>query len=503
MSAPRASLRFSPGLVVAAIVALALGVPVRGAAQYSTLLAERSGVPLPSSVSTLRLDSMGGLLLVVPDENTEYNLIDFAGNPAGIAADKDRWSLDSWFGRWKNSTDFNSTFAGSGVRQRAAIQQDFGVSEAIYRSGGRFAIGGGVQWAGHRASIRYGDERRSRGPAMRGVVAYRVADFDFGLDVLGWSDNEDLVTTDVFAVRHRTNAWLTTLGVGSDLLGLRLGAQARFDAVTIRGKSRDAAGFHQDDFEWRRPTTNARLTLLLPRRSPEQRLEVGVNIDLLSRNGTEEAEISWSDRFPDNPSRFGYERLVPTFDEQEQGSGVSGRARFAVSPLLHIAASGSVEEFTSEVVEAVNFVGSRRAEDLEQTRTTLRGGVGYLFPSRVLQVGVEAGFRSGNDRRILARSTSDVDQRSVDAAVGVEWLIRPELALRGGYQRAGIDEDLDLPESYRTANGFTFGVGYLPRGGIFSLDAGMRVRNERPSESTGVNRRTDLFDFALATRFLF
>jgi hypothetical protein len=146
-----------------------------------------------------------------------------------------------------------------------------------------------------------------------------------------WSDNEDVVSSDVFAIRNFSTAWFTTLAAAVPWRGWRIGGQVDLDHVEVSGRSRDPDGYHQDDYTWNRPTTKFRFNLIRPE---ENRLSAGLNFAGLHRNGTEQGRISWSDRFPPNPSRTNYLVTVPTFEEEERDYGRGGSAIACVLPRL-------------------------------------------------------------------------------------------------------------------------------------------------------------------------
>lgn len=489
-----------PGFVLGVLVGgLVASMPAVAWAQFLTFQTDELGLSLDPVARGARLAAMGGLRFVVPDENNELNLADFGANLAGVAADKDGWSLESSFSRVRITEDFASTFRGAPVIQRNAVSGETSITRAIYRNGDGRAIGGTFRWNGQSVHLRYGDRSRTRGPEVSAFWNEAFGDLALALGMSRWSDEQSLKSPDVFAVHHASTVLDWTLAAAYPAFGLEWGAQASYDRVRIEGKSLDPSGFHQDDFEWLRPTQKLRLSALLPEGGD---LELGANVSFFQLDGAEDAEISWSDRFPGNPGGFDFQRDVPVFEEEESGARIEARALHWLGWAPRVGAFVARETRTSDVVEAANFVGSRRAGSLDRTRTEFGGGFGTSLLGERLTVGVEGlGIFQSDETTDREGIRAEVTSRDVSGRVGVEWFSRPDFALRGGYERLIFDEDTDAPFTLQTGQAATAGFGWVPKGALYVVDGMVRFVDRTPDETGGAER--DGFELALYGRLLF
>ena len=484
--------------VCAAAALLAAGS--RAQAQYIAFESDELGLPFPVQDQVPRLQAMGGLQWIIPDENNELNLSDFGDNVAGVAADKDGWSIDSWYGQQRHRSDFLFSQGGPLLAQSETIRQEVVNTEAVYRNGRGRAIGLFYQWDHQEIDRRLGNDSKTRGPRLGGLWNERVWRFDLGARVTAWSDDQTLKTADVFDVSHSSQTWIASFGAITELAGVDLGTQVEINRTRIDGVSRDPSGFHQDDFRWERPSTKFRISAALP---PGSNLEAAVNVSFLRLRGNEEVKISWSDRFPLNPSQFLYVKKAPTFKEEEDGVSLEGRALYWLAGELRATVFGRFEDFSANVVEAANFKGSRREQDVEQSTVTLGGGLGTTLLDGKLQIGIEGQGRFQDTKTALIRSSSDISGRALEGRVGVEWFPRPNLALRGGYGRNAIDTDLDEPFTLQIGNVISAGIGYTPRGGMIRVDAVARLVDRTPDEEGGAELENDRIELGLFTRLLF
>ncbi|MFN8549412.1 MAG: hypothetical protein U0527_15925 [Candidatus Eisenbacteria bacterium] len=463
---------------------------------YESHLAE---LPLFDSRSSARLLGMGGLELVIPDENREINLFDFGRNLAGLAADKDGWSLETQYGRLIDALDYSSELGGAPIAQRQVINQHSANTQIIFRQGGRRAVGTTIQFDSQDQDYRFGADNLMRGPRVSGYYNDRFGPVSLAIGLTRWTDNEDVASPDIFSIRHESSTWLVNLAAATRAAGFEWGVEADFENVTIRGKSRDAAGFHQDEFQWRRPATNLRATAILARPG---RLQAGFNLASGSRNGTEEAKISWADRFPQNPGRFYYAVRVPTFHEEESEWSLEGRASYRLQGSLRASLYGNTSGFSSDVTEAGNWIGSRRAQKLDDANARVGGGLSKGFVGDRVLVGLE-GFGIFRTRDLtLSRAKSSISSRQLAGTLGAEWMVGPGFAVRGGYLVRNNDEDVDAPETLSKGNGWSLGFGYLPRGGMVALDGAVRSVGLDPDGTTSTNLRTDQTEYLVAARFI-
>ena len=469
-------------------------------AQYIAFEADQLGLPFPTHDQIPRLQAMGGLQWVIPDENNELNLSDFGDNVAGVAADKDGWNLDTWYGQERHRSDFLFSQGGPLLAQSETVRQEVLNSEVVYRNGRGRAIGLSYQWDHQEIDRRLGNDSKTRGPRIGGLWNERVWRFDLGARVTTWSDDQSLKTSDVFDVSHGSQTFIYSFGAITELAGLDLGTQLEINRTRIDGVSRDPSGFHQDDFRWERPSTRFRMSAALP---PGSDLEAAVNVSFLRLRGSEEVKISWSDRFPLNPSQFLYTKKVPTFKEEEDAVSIEGRALYWLAGELRATVFARYEDFSGNVVEAANFKGSRRQQDVEQSTVTFGGGLGTTLLNGKLQFGIEGQGRFTDTQTVLVRSSSDTSGRTLEGRAGVEWFPRANLALRAGYGRNAIDTDLDQPFTLQIGNIVSAGIGYTPRGGMIRFDAVAQLVDRTPDEEGGIEQENDRIELGLFTRLLF
>lgn len=472
------------------------------AAQFIAFQADRFGAPLGDRLITARLGAMGGMRYVIPDENLEINLSDFGRNIAARARDKDPgWTLENGYSRFRRTEDFVANIGRGDFAQREVLTQEGALALASFRMDTGRAFGGQVVWNAQQVTERVGTDSRTRGPNMSAYWNETVGPFELGLGVTRFNDNEAITSTDLFAIRHFSSLIRYSLGALYSFGGLDWGAQVDFDQVTIRGKSRDDSGFHQDDFLWRRPTLRYQFSAFLPEGGD---LEAGINLRAFDLEGREQVSISWSDRFPANPGGFNFDKTLGTFEESESGVRVEARALYWLGYAPRVGGFFAFEERSSEVVESVNFLGSRRQGQVEQTKLELGGGFGTSFLSEVLTLAleVEGEFAEVTETDRLGVS-SDRSTRDVMVRGGVEWFVRTNLALRAGYDWLASDTDLNGPFSLQTGNGANLGFGFLPHGGIFSVDGVFRYVDREPKETGGRSLETDGFEVGLYTRLLF
>jgi hypothetical protein len=492
--------------VVAVLLGALLVLPGMVGAQYLTFDAARRGQTVSDARPSLRLDAMGGLHLVIPDENNELNLSDFGGNLAGVLRDRSGWSVESWLGRNNSFVDLNTAYLGQDVRQRNRLDLEGGGLDVVYRRGAKSALGMTLFWRGYDARLTYGPNSRVSGPDSRVFVNHVVGPLTVAVGAATASDKEDLVALDIFSIHHTSESRRLTVAAAWDLnmAGMSVGAQLDADRVRIDGASADPSGFHNDTFEWRRPATQMRLTLVRPERLDP--LAFGVTVGRLRREGTEEATISWSNRFPQNPSRVNYANRVPSFTETEHGWDAGGRASWRFARYLRLSGEGLYRALEDRVTESANsnFSGSRSQEIAKRTAWRFGAGLGaVLLRDGRLRAGVETAVDGGRLDSQHPRQTLVQETRGYETRTGVEYLFARDLVVRAGYQWRSRDHAVGEPASLGLSNGLTLGFGYVPRGGLIALDTFLGVWKERPDVPGAANREAASRDLAISVRFLF
>jgi hypothetical protein len=487
----------------AAVLAVLLVVPGIAGAQYLTYDAARRGQELSESRPSRRLDAMGGLYLVVPDENNELNLSDFGGNLAGVISDRRGWSVESWLGRNNGFVEDNTTFHGEGVRQRDRFDLERGGLDVVYRHEAQRALGMTLLWQGYDARLSYGPNSRVSGPDSRFFCSQLFGPLAAAIGVTTASDKEDLVASDIFAIRHTSQTRRLTVAAAWDLGGMSVGAQVDADRVRIEGQSADVSGFHRDEFDWRRPATRVRLTLVRPE-GPSP-LAFGLNLGRLQREGTEDATISWSDRLPANPSRVNFSARLPSFTEKEDVWDAEGRASWRLASNLRLGANGLYRKFDSVVKESPNsnFPGSRRQEDSKLTSWHLGAGLGTGLRGGRLHAGLEGAVDGGKLESQRPRQSLEQKTRTYQARLGAEYFVSSDFAIRGGYQKGSRDYAVGEPASLGLSNGLTLGFGYVPRGGLVAIDTYFRVWRENPDVAGTDDRHSQHRDLGISARFLY
>lgn len=487
------------------VVLIAAAAPCE--ARYLEYEASRLGWTVTGETPSVRLRALGGLRYAIEDENAELNLSDFGRNLAGVARDRSGWTIDSWVGQSRNWNDENTSYRGTPVRQRARYDDETGGVEVVYRRDGLRAIGVTAGWQGLSSEMRFGEDTRVRGPSYGAFVNEKLGPIATAVGLRRATDEERLVSPNTFAVSHHSELSVLSLAAAYDLPfggGMTLGAAADFERTRIEGESQDPSGFHNDLYHWRRPATHLRFCLVRPDGTGD--LSFGALCTIVNREGTEEAAINWSDRFPQNPGGNNYVARVPIFVEEEDLVALEGRAAWTLARWIRLSGVAGMrrEEVRIEETPDGNFSGSRTGGSFDESAWFGGAGLGVTSASRRVRVGIEAETGGATRKEVRARARTEVDRRSYELRAGLEYHLPNRLVLRGGYQRGSVDRDIDLPASLFLANGGTFGFGYVPGGGTISLDGSVRLWREDPKDDgTAANAVAESGDILLGLRVLF
>ncbi len=470
-------------------------------AQYLIYNAAQTGHPLPSARPSIRLDGMGDLELTIPDENNGINLLHYANILAGIAQDRDASSVDVFGTSSSQVDDYQEIYAGSSVRQHLRFRQDDASVEATYRDPGHRAIGMLTDWIGQTTNVSYGPQNKVRGPNIQGYYNQLSGPWSFAIGVTRWTDNESLLSPDIFGISHQSATWAGTFAAGLLYHGWNVGGQLELSHVEIDGTSSDANGFHDDVYTWLRPTTEISFAIIRPETN---RLASGLDLDYGHIHGSELGQINWADRFPSNPSGLNFTTEVPTFEEHDDALTVQGRTSYRLLSNLRLGASAEYQHLKTSVFEdaSTNFPGSQTAQDSHQYFARVGGGLGWELARSRLRLGAEGYVDQGKLTSVLSRSSSEVTSRSFELRTGGELLLPSHLAVRAGFLLGSFDADKDQPQNLYKSNGLTVGIGYLPRGGTISLDAAIRILSQKPNYSGEPDHTTDVQDLAVSARFL-
>jgi hypothetical protein len=183
---------------------------------------------------------------------------------------------------------------------------------------------------------------------------------------------------------------------------------------------------------------------------------------------------------PQNPGQQNFVAEAGTFDEEIRGNEIGTRWELAAGEMLRLAGEIGRSSIDTRVEEGPNFKGSQRALDSEETATTATGGASVAFLDGRIRVGGEGMFLREEAKETGLTGRTEVTSREVEVRGGFEWFVGESVALRGGVLRTVVDDDIDEPRTLRMGNGFTVGLGYLPRGGLVQLDAAVKIQSLDP-----------------------
>lgn len=473
--------------------ALLIGLPAPGKATVREWLMERAGInpTVLRSTPSVRLYGMGDPILSVRDEANELNAHDFGGNIAGLLADSDDWVLESWIGNHRQDYE-RAAFSSERRYGHAGFH-------AVYRGADR-ALGAEVNWTYFQSNDADGDWRRVRGPLISALVNQEVGPVTLGLIVGTEHERESLITTDFFGITHKQDRWIGQLGAATELFGLQLGAGWDFEAGEVLGMSEDPDRYHEDSYTWQRPLDRYSFFAILPLRG---RLTGGVRASTMDREGDELAEISWSDDSPQNPSGTDYFGEAITFAEEERETRLSTRWRFELQPGTLFGLEVGYRETELDVVEAVNFKGSRRGG--YRSDEGLFGGLGVsgrFFTQRLL-VALE-GRGALEDWEIADEDgfAETGSARSLGGGLGAEYFVHPYLVVRAGVWAFSHDRDVDRPLTLSLQQSYSGGFSWLPQGGLMQLHGGVRFDTRSPDESQAPLEDSSVVSYMLGFRLL-
>lgn len=469
-----------------------------GAATAQTIdwLATQNGLAVAHDPGSARLAAMGGLDVSVPDENLELNLLDYGRNVCGFLTDSDHRRWDAWRETHRFIRD---TRDATGKRTRVRSQLSESGGRMAWRNGSNRVLGGDVVLDEFSNSIEQGANTKVSGPLWGVFGAQKVSVLTIGAALRTVSDNQDVRSESVFAIRHEGSGLRGTGALAVDLGKFQIGAQAELQKNTINGLSRDESRFHEDKLTWKRPVEIYDFSAFW---KPIEMVSGAVRARIVRSDGREEVKISWSDRMPDNPSQANFLSRTGTFKETRDGTEFG--TRWEARPLDGVTVGLRVDraKLDETVIEGKNYKGSRRASDTSDKATIGGGGASYEFPSGRLRVGTEGWFSTFESTAQELDTKTTTKARQVEFRAGGEYFLRDWLVLRAGFQRISLDADTDQPRSLQIGNGYTAGVGYVSRGGLYQIDAGIRVMNLDPDYSGFPNAEDGRTSIMLGARFL-
>lgn len=423
---------------------------------------------LLQSTPSVRLAGMGNVGLCVPDEANELNTYDFGRNIAGLYADSDRWVIDTWFSGAlqqgdRTGMDSERRFGNAGAR-------------AVYRSS-KNALGIDINWTYFETTDHPGDWAKVRGPLVSGIVNQCLGPITLGVRV-GWEqENEDRISSDFFTIRHRQGRCVGQVGAELEHWGHIFAGAWEFQRANVEGTSADPSRFHEDNFSWSYPVDRYSVVFLL---QPGGRTEGGLRGMFMDRQGGEKAEISWSDRSPENPSQSNYFDDVETFHEEEFEMELLTRWRFKLGGRTILGLEGAYRQWEYDVVEGLNFKGSNHAGSWDYKVLSIGAGMSRSFNEGRLLAAVQVRGLRGEwtSDEEMTHEGGTAQQGSVSAAV--EYFVSEDVVIRWGVSAASRDQDVDAPLTLALGWGGSGGITWVPWGGMIQLNGAVRYSEKDP-----------------------
>jgi hypothetical protein len=479
-------------------VVVLCAISVSGArAQAIDWLASQDGISFTRAPGTSRLDGMGGLSITIPDEANKLDLGIYGGNLSALLWDSDTRKWEFWN---RSSSNFFDHYDSLGIRLPRLRNDttEYGGRMSWRKPDQRLL---GLEYSYDTLDRTQGpqDDSKVRGPSFGLLGAQKVGPLSLGAGLSLSSDNQDLTTSDVFAIRHSGSGLQFTGSLAYQGGSFGVGVQTIRQVNTIKGSSRDESRFLEDSFTWKRPIVAYEGVATW---APTEALRGAVRGRMEHIDGRQDVRISWSDRMPQNPGRRNLLLKVGTFSERVRSVEMGTRWELRPQESITLAAEGDILRSDTKVKEGFNFKGSRRAEDSKERVTRGGAGISYQIPSKRARVGVEGWYLRDSFENVLPGELSKVVGRSLELRTGVEYFVTNQIALRGGLDQSAVDTDLDAPDTFGIGDGFTFGAGYLPRGGLYRLDAAVRVSKVLPDYAGAERSETRRTFVSLGARFL-
>jgi hypothetical protein len=455
-------------------LALALAVPAAGWAQVLDLRLGANGPAFTYGRASGRLDAMGGMLIVVPDEASELNMLDFGDNITGVLGDRDSWSTDIW-ARSTQRTDRTLL-----DRRRRINSSEEGLLFVSRLRGNRLALGGLVSrvdgsfsglgedsqtLTGSAGSIYYAQAFGSR-LVLGGRFASQAEDENLRSDYVFAIAHASAVTQGGAAVAYQPVAWLD-LGVSADYV------DSKIDGVS-------SSGVHRDLYDWSRPTVQVAGQAL----GRFGKASAGLLYRWTGSDGREEVEINWADRFLLNPTRQNISWRGPTMKEELDRRVALGRFQWTPSEGTTIGAMLGYLGETNKVTKKSNFDSSLPATDTDAwTGLGVFGASRWFMDERLLGAVEFRRERTSTDYT-EERWAYNLDSYHTEIGAGAEYFWKRDVLVRGGLLRSTHGQDQGIGTIEHAGYGVTLGLGYVPSGGLLQIDAGYRFLKETPDDAS-------------------
>jgi hypothetical protein len=521
---------------VVALAAAGILLFVRPAgAQFLAPALDRPGFDRRPTQPSLRLATLGGLSLAMPDENNEINLWDFGGSTLGLLGDRDSTSLDVYLDSGRQSD--KHTLGTTDYQLDRDSRFHVGM-EAVGRHPGSFAAGVDVGLLSNTTGTpaqpgiyrNYAATQPLAVPAMNGRMLGGNWGWGARFTFAGQSVNNDLKNfsqkgdefdmsggsaVDPPSPFDPTDGKLNVsgLGLGIGYYGIR-GIQLAFNVdrlVSNQHQSFDTARriYETDEHQ---PAGEYSVTGI----AHKGWAQLGAQVGELKFHSTEQYRFSLSGGLVPSPLESRGDRLHRDFKQDWL------RTRLQLDPPavrgLTIASDFAVRydrEIVDPSIDPGNFNGFMQdlsgdtlvtTTSIAHTRSELRhwnagAGLGYRVNSRVA-FGVE-GHRYNN----AADNGVDVHarQRISDLRGGLEFVVTPSWMARLGGYHVGNDADVYTANNEDVTNAFTAGFGWAPRKSRShrTVDAGIEYgrRSSNYPDPTEITGR--VFRFVLYNRWAF
>jgi hypothetical protein len=511
-------------LAAAAIIA----VPAR--AQFLAPAIDRPGQERRIAQPSLRLATLGGLSLVIPDENNEINLWDFAGSSLGLLGDRDSTSLDVFFDT-RSASDRHTV----GTQDREMLRRkrfNLGV-QAVGRTPGKFAAGldAGFVSSGLRVPIQdnaYLDQTGSVPlaiPTLNGV---------FAGGKLGWgahltfanqttSDERRVVTSDGGSVDLQDGNLLGTptpfapnenktrvggFGVGLGWYGSKaLQVAVNWDRISDRIRTANTNARRVYETEERAASSELSVAAI----AHPGWVAVGAQAGTRNYDSKEEYRFSLSGGLNGPPLTSRGDRLFHDFKQKYvrarvaiEPPAISGllvgadfNVRYDRQDVSAATGAGNFNDFLLDIATDTLGISPPVRDGRDELRHWSGGaGIGYRLTSRV-QVGVEAHrYRNAWDGPLVIAL-----ERITELRGGLEFAVTPSWMGRLGGFHQSIDADRHTANNESVVNAVTAGVGW--RRSNHELDAGIEVGKRASNFPDPSDQNGSTFRLVLYNRFAF
>ena len=456
-----------------------------------------------------RLDAMGGVTIPLEDEYNHLNLYDFAGNVAGLWADRDRTHTDLWFERysWENDATMTDRYSRLG-------------GSSVYRGPNGFAIGGyfetadnslssdywthdfeELEWALDRITPDYFEDplvREEEWPLpdsicsglicsgsvctfdssftvsskyydVGGMVNYKGSMISVGAKAFFKRESEERSQEVRYVINDSYDEPGLSLGLGVQLSKtITLAANVDYSKVTMQGVSDGLADTveiaHYDVFDYERPVfaAGAQVAVTL---DPSLKGIIAYRHE--SWSGDETFLLDWvnSEVYPQGGG--GIQAEGKTFEDSYSSWEGSSRwlfelpgAGFSFGALGRLGAHTYERTLEPDTLTAQTCRVRVDSLDVERTHWRFGGGLAQRFGTKIL---VAAQFEVGSTEEIDAVSEAQIFENGVwKLSGGVEYGIGNGLTARAGYGYSVIDPSTSNEDDTYHGTKMSVGLNYVP-----------------------------------------